>query len=134
VDLDEVLAATFSLVGPHLTERQGRLLLSAAARAWALAGSAGSRGWPRRPARRGAAELDQPTDPRGRIHQHEGPKRRATDPRPAGGVGPAGGPDTRGDPDSPLRWTCKSTRELAETLTAQGHLVSDDTVGRLLRE
>jgi Rhodopirellula transposase DDE domain len=43
-------------------------------------------------------------------------------------------PDTRGDPDSPLRWTCKSTRELAEALTAQGHPVSDDTVGRLLRE
>jgi hypothetical protein len=42
-------------------------------------------------------------------------------------------PDTRGDPDSPLRWTCKSTQELAETLTAQGHPVSDDTVGRLLR-
>jgi DDE family transposase len=43
-------------------------------------------------------------------------------------------PDTRGDPDSPLRWTCKSTRELAEALTGQGHPVSDDTVGRLLRE
>jgi hypothetical protein len=33
-----------------------------------------------------------------------------------------------------LRWTCKSTRELAEALTAQGHPVSDDTVGRLLRQ
>jgi Rhodopirellula transposase DDE domain len=43
-------------------------------------------------------------------------------------------PDTRGDPDSPLRWTCKSTRELAEALTAQGHRVSDDTVGRLLKQ
>ncbi len=43
-------------------------------------------------------------------------------------------PDTRGDPESPLRWTCKSTRELAQALTAQGHLVSDDTVGRLLKQ
>jgi Rhodopirellula transposase DDE domain len=43
-------------------------------------------------------------------------------------------PDTRGDPCSPLRWTCKSTRELAEALTAQGHRVSDDTVGRLLKQ
>jgi hypothetical protein len=33
-----------------------------------------------------------------------------------------------------LRWTCKSTRELAEALTAAGHPVSDDTVGRLLGE
>jgi hypothetical protein len=43
-------------------------------------------------------------------------------------------PDTRGDPDSPLRWTCKSTRELAQALTAAGHPVSDDTVGRLLKQ
>jgi hypothetical protein len=33
VDLDEVLAATFTLVAPHLTERQRRLLFGAAARA-----------------------------------------------------------------------------------------------------
>jgi hypothetical protein len=43
-------------------------------------------------------------------------------------------PDTRGDPASPLRWTCKSTRELAQALTAAGHPVSDDTVGRLLKQ
>jgi hypothetical protein len=33
-----------------------------------------------------------------------------------------------------LRWTCKSTRELAQVLTAAGHPVSDDTVGRLLKQ
>jgi hypothetical protein len=38
VDLDEVLAATFTLVAPHLTERQRRLLLGAAAQALAMAG------------------------------------------------------------------------------------------------
>lgn len=41
-------------------------------------------------------------------------------------------PVTRGDPESPLRWTCKSTRTLACELTAQGHPVSDSTVRRLL--
>jgi hypothetical protein len=41
-------------------------------------------------------------------------------------------PMTRGDPDSPLRWTCKSTRVLARELTGQGHRVSDSTVRRLL--
>jgi hypothetical protein len=41
-------------------------------------------------------------------------------------------PVTRGDPDSPLRWTCKSTRTLAHELTGQGHPVSDTTVRRLL--
>ncbi|MDY0169154.1 MAG: ISAzo13 family transposase [Thermoguttaceae bacterium] len=42
-------------------------------------------------------------------------------------------PATRGDPMSPLRWTCKSTTQLAEELTRQGHPVSPRTVGRLLR-
>jgi transposase len=41
-------------------------------------------------------------------------------------------PVTRGDPQSPLRWTCKSTRTLARELTSQGHPVSDSTVRRLL--
>ena len=43
-------------------------------------------------------------------------------------------PATRGDPMCPLRWTCKSTRHLAETLTALGHVVSHQTVARLLTE
>lgn len=42
-------------------------------------------------------------------------------------------PVTRGDPQSPLRWTCKSTTQLAKELTRQGHPVSPSTVGRLLR-
>lgn len=41
-------------------------------------------------------------------------------------------PATRGDPQSPLRWTCKSTTQLARELTEQGHPVSTSTVGRLL--
>lgn len=43
-------------------------------------------------------------------------------------------PGTRGDPESPLRWTCKSTRRLAEELTRQRHPVSDRTVASLLKE
>src|SRR5450631_29916 len=42
-------------------------------------------------------------------------------------------PSTRGDPQSPLRWTCKSTRNLAEALVSQGHRVSHHTVARLLQ-
>jgi hypothetical protein len=41
-------------------------------------------------------------------------------------------PLTRGDPQSPLRWLCKSTVELARMLTRHGHPVSARTVGRLL--
>jgi hypothetical protein len=42
-------------------------------------------------------------------------------------------PVTRGDPQSPLRWTCKSTTQLATELTRQGHAISPSTVGRLLK-
>ncbi len=42
-------------------------------------------------------------------------------------------PATRGDPMSPLRWTCKSTRRLADELTRRGHAVSAPTVAGLLR-
>jgi len=41
-------------------------------------------------------------------------------------------PMTRGHPETPLRWTCKSTRQLAEELTRQNHPVSDRTVACLL--
>jgi len=41
-------------------------------------------------------------------------------------------PSTRGDPESPLRWTCKSTTQLAEALSRQGHPASPRSVGRLL--
>jgi len=42
-------------------------------------------------------------------------------------------PTTRGDPESPLRWTCKSLRRLAEQLSVMGHKVSYRTVGRILK-
>jgi Rhodopirellula transposase DDE domain len=41
---------------------------------------------------------------------------------------------TRGDPQSPLRWTCKSTRNLAEELNRAGHRVHYRTVAALLHD
>jgi len=43
-------------------------------------------------------------------------------------------PISRGDPQSPLRWTCKSTRKLSEELHGQGHSVGYRTVVVLLRQ
>ena len=43
-------------------------------------------------------------------------------------------PTARGDPESPLRWTTKSVRKLAEELQRQGHAVSHQTVSELLHE
>ncbi|MGH3593126.1 MAG: ISAzo13-like element transposase-related protein, partial [Pseudonocardiaceae bacterium] len=41
-------------------------------------------------------------------------------------------PETRGDPESPLRWTTKSTRDLAAELTKMGHAVSHSVVAEIL--
>ena len=45
-----------------------------------------------------------------------------------------GEPATRGDPESPLRWTCKSTVNIAEELRRRGHKISRQTVAEILRE
>jgi transposase len=43
-------------------------------------------------------------------------------------------PVTRGDPESPLRWTCKSLRQLASELVRQGYVVSHTSIGELLKK
>ena len=43
-------------------------------------------------------------------------------------------PLVRGDPESPLRWTCKSTRTLARELTRRKHPISHEKVAQLLRD
>jgi hypothetical protein len=139
VDVDAVLAELFALVSAHLTERQRRPLLGAGARALGRGGGARMArisGMSRPTVYAGRRELEEPPDPQGRVRRPGGgPKRlRDTDPGLVEALEALVDPDTRGDPASPLRWTCKSTRELAEVLTAQGHPVSDDTVGRLLKQ
>ena len=90
--------------------------------------------------RRGLAELalrdaspDEPIP--ARLRRPGGGRKRRTDTDP--GLLPAlerlVDPVTRGDPMSPLRWTCKSTTQLARELTHRGHPVSPSTVGRLLK-
>ena len=41
---------------------------------------------------------------------------------------------TRGDPESPLRWTCKSLRQLESELITQGYIVSHTSIGSLLKK
>ena len=43
-------------------------------------------------------------------------------------------PLTRGDPESPLRWTCKSTRTLAWELRDRHHRISHEKVAQFLRQ
>jgi Rhodopirellula transposase DDE domain len=42
--------------------------------------------------------------------------------------------ETRGDSESPLRWTCQSTRAIAATLTRRQHPVSHTKVAQILHE
>jgi len=83
----------------------------------------------------GAREAD-PTAPReSRLRKPGGGRKRLTavDPELTASLERLVDPMTRGDPQSPLRWTCKSTTQLAGELTRQGHPVSPRTVGRLLK-
>src|SRR3972149_206690 len=43
-------------------------------------------------------------------------------------------PATRGDPESPLKWTCKSVRNLEEGLKESGHAISYRTVATMLHQ
>ena len=135
----EMLAAKFSVIFPHLDERQRRLLMGAEAR---VLGHGGIRMVARAAEVReatvslGASELEAGAEPLGRVRRPGGGRKRQADLDP--GLRPAllalVEPDERGDPMSPLRWTVKSLRALAGELTRQGHPAGADTVADLLRE
>jgi hypothetical protein len=134
----EMLAAKFETILPHLDERQRRLLMGAEARALGHGGIrlvAQAAGVREATVSAGVWELEAGESPLGRVRRPGGGRKRAADLDP--GLAPAllalVEPQERGDPMSPLRWTAKSTRALADELTAQGHKVSADTVADLLR-
>ena len=134
----QVLAAKFQVIFPHLDERQRRLLMGAEARALGHGGIrvvARAAGVREATVSLGVDELDSGTEPLGRARRPGGGRKQAADLDP--GLRPAllalVEPDERGDPMSPLRWTTKSTRNLAAELTRQGHRVGANTVGDLLR-
>jgi transposase len=129
----------FEVLGPHLNERQRRLALATEAR---LLGHGGVRavaravGVSETTVRAGVFELERGDDPlpAGRIRRPGGGRKPLTehDPKLLQVLLALVEPDERGDPTSPLRWTTKSLRHLADELTRQGHPISAPTVGRLL--
>jgi transposase len=138
-EVEQTLTAKFEAVLPHLDERQRRLVLGAEARVLGHGGIglvARAAGVSRATVSRGVAELEAGEEPLGRARQRGGGRKRRTetDPGLRDALLTLVEPESRGDPESPLRWTTKSTRNLADELVNQGHQVSDRTVARLLRE
>src|SRR2546421_798614 len=130
----EMLAAKLETIFPHLDERQRRLLMAAEARALGHGGIrlvARAAGVREATVSLGVDELEAGAEPLGRARRPGGGRKRAADADP--GLVPAllalVEPQERRDPMSPLRWTTKSTRALADELTRQGHKVGADTVG-----
>jgi transposase len=138
VDTEQLLAAKFEVIFPHLDERQRRLLMGAEARALGHGGIrtvARAAGVAENTVSRGVSELDAGGQPLGRTRRPGGGRKRLADLNPAlrSALLALVEPDERGDPMSPLRWTTKSTRTLAAELTRQGHRIGADTVADLLR-
>lgn len=132
--LVETLGRKYETLAPLLNERQRRYWAAVEAReaGWGgITAVALATGLSRTTIGLGLREMQQATDP---PHLEPDPDRVR---RPGGGRKPVTshdpslltdlealvGPVTRGDPQSPLRWTCKSTRKLAEALQQRGHQV-----------
>ncbi len=137
MDTDAMLAEKVATLFPHLNEKQRRLCAAAEARALGHGGIsrvARASGLSRPTIYQGLRDLaDAPTPDRVRRPGAGRPPIQDRDPALPAALDALVEPTTRGDPASPLRWTCKSTRQLAAALRAQGHPVSHSTVADLLR-
>jgi transposase len=136
----EPIRRRFELLARHLDERTRRLLVASEALAIGRGGAstvARATGVSRRAIGEGIKELTNGL-PAGaaRIRRPGGGRKRTTDTDPMlrEDLERLVEPVTRGDPESPLRWTCKSVRKLAEELRGIGHRVSHQLVAELLHE
>lgn len=136
---DVLLAEKFAVVFPHLNEKQRRLLLAAEARSLGHGGIsrvARASGVSRATIHKALQEQEAAVTVTERVRRAGGGRKetRERDPRLLADLEAMVDPETRGDPMSPLRWTCKSTRQLAQALQQQGHQVSEHLVRDLLYE
>ena len=138
-ELVELLGPELELLLPELDEKSRRLTLGAVARAagdggiGAVAKVSGA-SW--QTVADGAAELASGlVAPAGRVRRPGAGRKKLAETDP--GLVPAllalVEDSTRGDPESPLTWTTRSAKHLADELTAQGHRCSPQTAWRLLR-
>src|SRR5437667_1029882 len=123
-------------VAPFLDERGRRLVAAAEAFAAGYGGIAAvamATGMAPSTIGRGLKELAQ-DEPSERVRRPGAGRKPAIckDPTLLADLEALVEPTTRGDPESPLRWTCRSVRRLAQALQAQGHQVSRTLVAELL--
>ena len=136
---EEGLESFFSFMKPLLDERQRRLMAGAMARALGRGGQKAVVAASRMSSRTvldGTKEVDAGAGPSDRVRREGGGRPRLidVDPNLLSNLDDLVAPDARGDPMSTLRWTLKSTRQLAKALTEMGHQVSSWTVGQLLHQ
>ena len=135
---EQILAAKFATILPHLDERQRRLVLAAEARSLGYGGIslvARAAGVSRVMVTDGVDELDAGVAATpGRARRAGGGRKplTATDPGLLDALDALVEPVTRGDPMTRLRWTTKSTRTLADELARQGHPIAHTSVAQLL--
>ena len=137
MDTDRELEREFASLFPCLDERQRRLFAAAEARSLGYGGiSRVSRasGLSRVTIQEALKELDSPQPHPGRVRRPGGGRKKLRDSAPQllKALEELIAPETRGDPMSPLRWTCKSTRQLSEALEERGLTASYHVVGRSL--
>lgn len=136
---EDAVRTRWQAVAPHFNERDRRLWACAEARSLGRGGIslvARATGLSRQTLHTGMKDLDGPPVLDGRIRRPGAGRKplRERDPELEAALDALIDPDVRGDPESPLRWTCKSTGQLALALTRGGHPVSPSTVGTMLRE
>jgi hypothetical protein len=129
---------------PSLNERSRRLWAAAEARSLGRGGPAAviaATGMSSATICRGLAQLDAEASgigalPADRIRRPGGGRKRARDKQPglSASLTALVEPTARGDPEQALRWTCKSTANLAAELRKQGFQVGPRTVAKELKE
>jgi hypothetical protein len=140
-DMERIIREKFLALESRLDEHSRRLWAATEAKALGYGGQAlvaKATGLSRNTVHAGLRELDHPSDQRTgaakRVRRPGGGRKRliAHAPRLMAHLDTLVEPTSRGDPESPLRWTCKSTRQLAATLQQQGHKVGRQKVAELL--
>lgn len=124
---------------PHLNERQRRVLVGALAEALGHGGQrfvVEATGMSSSTISKAVREVRAGIAPSDRQRAEGGGDKPAIDKQPGllEALDELVHPDTRGNPMSPLRWTLKSTYELADTLVGEGYKASAELVRRLLHQ